>query len=62
MKSATVATNATPGSAAGPSAYTLIDRRIAEAGDRRGPTSSRMRRLIGGTDPDAVEDRAGRPR
>jgi hypothetical protein len=39
----------------GPSASELIDQRIAELGDWRGETLSRMRRLIREADPDVVE-------
>jgi hypothetical protein len=40
----------------GQSASELIDRRIAELGDWRGETLSRMRRLIKEADPDVVEE------
>jgi len=43
-------------SAEGQSAPELIDRRIAELGDWRGETLSRMRRLIKEADPDVVEE------
>lgn len=39
-----------------PSACVLIDRRIAELGDWRGDTLSRMRGLIRDADPDVVEE------
>ncbi|MEO4045856.1 DUF1801 domain-containing protein [Pseudomonas sp. CAU 1711] len=42
--------------AAGPSASTLIDRRIAELGDWRGATLSRVRTLIREAAPDCVEE------
>ena len=45
-----------PGSTEGPSASELIDRRIAELGDWRGKTLSRMRKLIKEADPDVVEE------
>jgi hypothetical protein len=45
-----------PGSTEGQSASELIDKRIAELGDWRGETLSRMRRLIKETDPDVVEE------
>jgi hypothetical protein len=45
-----------PGSTEGPSASELIDRRIAELGDWRGETLSRMRKLIKQADPDVVEE------
>jgi len=41
---------------AGPSASGLIDRRIAELGDWRGETLSRMRRLIHEAEPEVVEE------
>jgi len=41
---------------AGPSAASLIDRRIAELGDWRGETLSRMRRLIHEAEPEVVEE------
>src|SRR5467141_7392 len=44
------------GSTDGPSASELIDKRIAELGDWRGETLSRMRKLIKEADPDAVEE------
>ncbi len=40
----------------GPSASELIDKRIAELGDWRGNTLSRMRKLIKEADPDVVEE------
>jgi hypothetical protein len=40
----------------GPSASELISKRIAELGDWRGETLSRMRRLIKEADPDVVEE------
>ena len=40
----------------GPSASELISKRIAELGDWRGETLSRMRKLIEEADPDAVEE------
>ena len=40
----------------GRSASELISNRIAELGDWRGETLSRMRRLIKGADPDVVEE------
>jgi len=43
-------------STAGRSASELIDRRIAELGDWRGDTLSRMRKLIKEADPDVVEE------
>ena len=43
-------------SAEGQSAPELIDKRIAELGDWRGETLSRMRRLIKEADPDVVEE------
>jgi hypothetical protein len=45
-----------PGSTEGQSASELIDKRIAELGDWRGETLSRMRRLIKEADPDVVEE------
>ena len=45
-----------PGSTEGRSASGLIDKRIAELGDWRGETLSRMRRLIKEADPDVVEE------
>ena len=44
------------GSGDGRSASGLIDGRIAELGDWRGETLSRMRRLIKEADPDVVEE------
>src|ERR687883_149612 len=44
------------GSTDGESASELIDRRIAELGDWRGETLSRMRQLIKEADPDVVEE------
>jgi hypothetical protein len=44
------------GSTEGQSAPELIDRRIAELGDWRGETLSRMRDLIREADPDVVEE------
>jgi hypothetical protein len=44
------------GSTEGPSASELIDKRIAELGDWRGETLSRMRKLIKEADPDVVEE------
>ena len=44
------------GSTEGQSASELIDNRIAELGDWRGETLSRMRRLIKEADPDVVEE------
>jgi hypothetical protein len=44
------------GSTEGQSASEQIDRRIAELGDWRGKTLSRMRRLIKEADPDVVEE------
>jgi hypothetical protein len=44
------------GSTAGQSASELIDKRIAELGDWRGGTLSRMRKLIKEADPDVVEE------
>jgi hypothetical protein len=46
----------TSGSSEGQSASELIDQRIAELGDWRGETLSRMRRLIKEADPDVVEE------
>ena len=40
----------------GQSASELISQRIAELGDWRGDTLSRMRKLIKGADPDVVEE------
>ena len=45
-----------PGASRGPSASELISKRIAELGDWRGETLSRMRRLITEADPDVVEE------
>ena len=45
-----------PGSTDGRSASELIDNRIAELGDWRGETLSRMRKLIQQADPDVVEE------
>src|ERR671922_1888159 len=44
------------GSTEGQSASELIDKRIAELGDWRGETLSRMRTLIKEADPDVVEE------
>src|SRR5256884_5102743 len=44
------------GSTEGQSASELIDQRIAELGDWRGETLSRMRKLIEEADPDVVEE------
>ena len=44
------------GSTEGQSAPELIDERIAELGDWRGETLSRMRKLIEEADPDVVEE------
>src|SRR3989442_547981 len=44
------------GSTKGQSASELIDKRIAELGDWRGETLSRMRQLIKEADPDVVEE------
>ena len=44
------------GSTEGQSASELIDKRIAELGDWRGETLSRMRNLIKEADPEVVED------
>ena len=44
------------GSTEGQSASELIDNRIAELGDWRGETLSRMRTLIKAADPDVVEE------
>jgi len=44
------------GATKGQSASELIDQRIAELGDWRGQTLSRMRRLIKEADPDVVEE------
>ena len=40
----------------GESASELIDKRIAELGDWRGPTLNRMRKLIKEADPEVVEE------
>lgn len=45
-----------PGSTEGRSASEQIDERIAELGDWRGETLSRMRELIKEADPDVVEE------
>ena len=45
-----------PGASQSQSASELISRRIAELGDWRGKTLSRMRRLIKEADPDVVEE------
>src|ERR1700679_4256822 len=44
------------GASQGQSASELISKRIAELGDWRGATLSRMRKLIKETDPDSVEE------
>jgi hypothetical protein len=44
------------GASQGQSASELISKRIAELGDWRGETLSKMRRLIGEEDPDVVEE------
>jgi hypothetical protein len=44
------------GPSEGQSASELIDKRIAELGDWRGKTLSRMRKLIKEADPDVVEE------
>src|ERR1700692_1695223 len=44
------------GGSQGQSASELISKRIAELGDWRGKTLSRMRKLIQETDPDVVEE------
>src|ERR1035437_8562309 len=44
------------GASQGQSASDLIAKRIAELGDWRGETLSRMRKLIGEEDPDVVEE------
>ncbi len=44
------------GSTEGQSASDVIDKRIAELGDWRGETLSRMRKLIKEADPDVVEE------
>src|SRR6266550_2895064 len=46
----------TSGSTEDQSASELIDKRIAELGDWRGETLTRMRKLIRGADPDVVEE------
>ena len=46
----------TSGTTEGRSASELIDKRIAELGDWRGDTLSRMRKLIKEADPDIVEE------
>jgi hypothetical protein len=45
-----------PVASQGPSASELISKRIAELGDWRGRTLSRMRKLIKQADPDVVEE------
>lgn len=45
-----------PGSTEGLLASELIDKKIAELGDWRGQTLSRMRKLIKEADPDVVEE------
>jgi hypothetical protein len=45
-----------PGASRGQSASELISKRIAELGDWRGETLSRMRKLITEADPDVVEE------
>ena len=45
-----------PGTSQGQSASVLISKRIAELGDWRGKTLSRMRKLIKEADPDVVEE------
>ena len=45
-----------PGESQGQSASELISKRIAELGDWRGETLSRMRKLIEEADPDVVEE------
>src|SRR5262245_62882287 len=45
-----------PETSGGPSASEMIDRRIAELGDWRGKTLSRMRKLIKEADPEVVEE------
>ncbi len=45
-----------PGATQGQSASDLISKRIAELGDWRGETLSRMRHLIKKADPDAIEE------
>ena len=49
-------TKATSGSTDGQSAAALIDKRIADLGDWRGKTLSRVRKLIKEADPDVVEE------
>jgi hypothetical protein len=44
------------GATADPSASALIDKRIAELGDWRGETLSRMRKLIREADPEVTEE------
>jgi len=44
------------GASQGPSASELISERIAELGDWRGKTLSRMRKLVKDADPDVVEE------
>ena len=44
------------GASQGQSASELISKRIAELGDWRGKTLSRMRKLIKEADPDVVEE------
>ena len=46
----------TPDASQGPTASELISKRIAELGDWRGETLSRMRKLIKEADPDVVEE------
>ena len=46
----------TSGSTEGQSATELLDKRIAELGDWRGETLSRVRKLINEADPDVVEE------
>jgi hypothetical protein len=46
----------TPGASQGQSASELISKRIAELGDWRGETLSRLRKLIEQADPDVVEE------
>jgi len=45
-----------PGASQGQSAAELISKRVAELGDWRGETLSRMRQLIKEADPDVVEE------
>jgi len=45
-----------PNASQGPSASELISNRIADLGDWRGQTLSRMRKLIKQADPDVVEE------